>query len=601
MWKIYNILLLAVVLIAFKPLLCEASEDKNATNEKVLVAKFVKGFYDKKNMHEFINTGEELKSLYAERGNQDKYYRVWINEICYFADAYQIYKGLYETNEMQTQALQEKNYYGLAQSYYALGLLYGKRGNQILALENYKKSLSIFNKYVKKANTSEVYWQIANLYIDDSPKEADRQAKLAIRFAGNKIYDLCYGYAIECMVSLHLDDEKGFRYYYDLFVKTSKKDKTFPAASYKYYFVSIDRFFKHDYPGALSAADSIEIVEDRAEMRYLLCTKIGNPIKTLQSYKKLIEVKDSISAIVNGEDFLAMSRDADAVKIKKVQGEMKYNLYLIVTLGVIFLFLFVVISFMYYGHIKHKELERMNHKNKELRKAWEKAEESDRLKEDFIRNISHEIRTPLNAIAGFSQIITSSDMNLDDDMRKEMSQRINDNSLQLTGIIDNMLELSLVESNRDTPQKEKILCSEFFNKIIIDMKPFAKDNVQLSYSSRFSDHFEIYANRVLLTKVMQKLLDNACKFTEKGYIRIFCSCDDDKTKYVITVTDSGIPIPIDKAEIIFEKFVKLNDFLPGAGIGLTSCRSLVMRMGGTVTLDTSYTDGNRFVVSIPTI
>lgn len=601
MLKIYNLLFLFVVLILCKPLLCEASEDKDATNEKVLVARFVKGFYNKKDMPQFLNTAEELKNIYSERGEKDKFYRIWINEICYLAENYQIYKGLYETNEMQNDALRDKNYYGLAQSYYALGFLYGKRGNQSLALQNYKKALSIFNRYVKNANTSEVYWQIANLYIDDSPQEAARQTKLSIQFAGNKVYDLCYGYAMECLVSLHLDDEKGFNHYYNLFVNTSKKDKTFPAVSYKYYFVSIDRFFKHDYAGALAAADSIEIVEDRAEIRYLLCTKIGDPVKTLQAYKRLIEVKDSISAIVNGEDFLAMSRDADSVKIKKVQGEMKSNLYLIITLGVIFLFLFVIISFMYYGHIKHKELDRMNRKNKELRKAWEKAEESDRLKEDFIRNISHEIRTPLNAISGFSQIITNSDMNLDNDARKEMSRRINENSLQLAGIIDNMLELSLVESNRDTPQKDKILCREFFNKIIVDMKPFAKDTVQISYSSCFSDHFEIYANKVLLTKVMQKLLDNACKFTEKGNIRIYCSYNNDKTNYIITVTDSGTVIPRDKAEFIFEKFVKLNDFLPGAGIGLTSCRSLVMRMGGTVILDTTYTDGNRFIVSLPAL
>ncbi len=601
MRKIYNLLFLFVVLIMCKPLLCEASENKNATNEKVLVAKFVKGFYDKKDLPQFLNTAEELKTLYLERDDKNKFYRVWINEICYLADHYQIYKGLYETNEMQNNALHDKNYYGLAQSYYALGILYGKRGNQSLALQNYKKSLNIFNKYVKNGNTSEIYWQMANLYIDDSPQEAARQTKLAIRFAGHNIYDLCYGYAMACLVSLHLDDEQGFIHYYDLFVNTSKKDKTFPSASYKYYFVSIDRFFKHDYKGALAAADSIEIVEDRAEMRYLLCTKIGDPVRTLQAYKKLVEVKDSISAIVNGEDFLAMSHDADSLKIKKVQGEMRSNLYLIITLAVIFLFLFVLISFMYYGRIKHKELDRMNRKNKELRKAWEKAEESDRLKEDFIRNISHEIRTPLNAISGFSQIITNSDMNIDDNMRKDMSRRINDNSLQLTGIIDNMLELSLVESNRDTPQKSKILCSEFFNKIIVDMKPFAKDTVQLSYSSCFSDHFEIYANKILLTKVMQKLLDNACKFTEKGNIKIYCFYNDDKTKYIITVTDSAIPIPVDKAEVIFEKFVKLNDFLPGAGIGLTSCRRLVMRMGGTVTLDTNYTEGNRFIVSLPVL
>ena len=109
--------------------------------------------------------------------------------------------------------------------------------------------------------------------------------------------------------------------------------------------------------------------------------------------------------------------------------------------------------------------------------------------------------------------------------------------------------------------------------------------------------FTVMTNRNLLMRMVNALLDNAIKNTEKGTISLQASADD--SSLTLSVQDSGSGIPADEAEHIFERFVKLNSFKSGLGLGLPLCRMIANRLGGTIRLDSDYKDGARFVVTLP--
>ena len=103
----------------------------------------------------------------------------------------------------------------------------------------------------------------------------------------------------------------------------------------------------------------------------------------------------------------------------------------------------------------------------------------------------------------------------------------------------------------------------------------------------------------LLNQVLMNLLSNAAKFTEKGEIRLSCHLDSVKQQLIIAVSDTGMGIPPDKQEWVFERFTKIDSFKPGTGLGLYMCRIIISRLGGTIQVDSDYTSGCRIVICLP--
>jgi signal transduction histidine kinase len=226
--------------------------------------------------------------------------------------------------------------------------------------------------------------------------------------------------------------------------------------------------------------------------------------------------------------------------------------------------------------------------------AKEKAEESNRLKTAFVANISHEIRTPLNAIIGFTDIVITHDSSPEE--QKVYFDVIKRNSDMLLKLINDILDISQLEAESLQFNKQSIDVVELCNQLLISSK--AKGNSE--------NEFELQTNETRLMmeidinhfqQVLLNLLSNADKFTEKGIIKLQIIAESDEVKFM--VKDTGCGIPLEMQTKIFERFVKVDDYKQGSGLGLPICQLTVEKWGGKIWVDPTYTEGTCVIFTHP--
>ena len=223
-------------------------------------------------------------------------------------------------------------------------------------------------------------------------------------------------------------------------------------------------------------------------------------------------------------------------------------------------------------------------------------EEAKQMKDSFIKNMSHEIRTPLNQIFGFVQLLTDPNFQLSDDEKRQYNEIIGEQTNHMTRMLNKFLEISEYESSDEPLPKETVSIDETLS-IVQSTVPQPQAGVELTFSNR-SGKDNIETNGKGLTRILQCLVGNAVKFTPSGNINVECNSNEDG--YVtFTVTDTGKGIPQGDEERIFDRFYKVDSFVPGAGLGLSLVREIAKRMDATVTLDRTYSSpGSRFTVTI---
>ena len=231
-----------------------------------------------------------------------------------------------------------------------------------------------------------------------------------------------------------------------------------------------------------------------------------------------------------------------------------------------------------------------------LIEARNQAEESDRLKTAFLANMTHEVRTPLNAIVGFSDILP---MAQSDEERNELIKLIKQNNAHLLRLFDDMMNMSKLESgNAGSIVKEDFELMSLFNELVEKYQsPCMEKNLELSVEeSGVSDL--VHTDRGRLREILNQYMNNALKFTSAGSISL--GYDKQPSTVRIWVRDTGKGIPADKCnDHLFERFVKVDDFVAGTGLGLSICRSLADSLDGRVGVDSVFGKGSTFWVEIP--
>lgn len=229
-----------------------------------------------------------------------------------------------------------------------------------------------------------------------------------------------------------------------------------------------------------------------------------------------------------------------------------------------------------------------------LVQARNRAEESDRLKTAFIANMSHEIRTPLNAIVGFTSLLPDI---TDDAERQGLLDLVNENTQKLLRIVDDVVSISKIESG----QEQLVMTTFDLNNLLIEaMSYFAsKVNPNVEMKQSFAqESLTITTDMIRLSTIAKHLVSNATKFTTQGIIEVGYDQPQDG-RVVIWVRDTGKGIAEENLERIFERFFKVDEFVPGAGLGLSICRVMAYSLGGEITVDSKLGEGSVFRVSIP--
>lgn len=265
----------------------------------------------------------------------------------------------------------------------------------------------------------------------------------------------------------------------------------------------------------------------------------------------------------------------------------------IVALALIILFFVLIIYF------RHKAAMRLETAYYQLEIANEKTKESSRMKTSFIHQMSHEIRTPLNILSGFAQIISTPGIKLDEETKQEMNSKIMENTVRITELVNKMLEMSEASSKTVIERADNIpatqIAVEAMNAFPIGEK--YKIPIDLQLGNDVND-IRILTNEQAATRALVLMLDNAEKYTKEGAIHLKIDSPSEKIiRY--TIEDTGIGVPKAEAEHIFEEFVQLDENKEGTGIGLTVAHSIANRLGGDIILDTTYTSGARFIMTLP--
>lgn len=235
-------------------------------------------------------------------------------------------------------------------------------------------------------------------------------------------------------------------------------------------------------------------------------------------------------------------------------------------------------------------------REQELEEARLLAEKAE-LKQSFLANMSHEIRTPLNAIVGFSNILA-----LDDDVspeeRLEYIGSINKNSDLLLKLINDILELSRIESGYMSFEYEKCLVSELVDSIYMTHQMLIPE--QLEFIKELDAvQVEVTVDKGRLTQVITNFLNNASKFTKTGYIKLGYRYLSESDRVAIYVEDTGRGIELSEQKMIFSRFYKQDEFSQGAGLGLSICQVIVEKLRGKIELWSEPGKGSRFTVVLP--
>lgn len=230
----------------------------------------------------------------------------------------------------------------------------------------------------------------------------------------------------------------------------------------------------------------------------------------------------------------------------------------------------------------------------ETRRLAEKAE----LKESFLANMSHEIRTPLNAIVGFSTLLVS-DEDMQQEEKQECVQAINHNNELLLNLINDILELSRLKSGGMSFTYEKCQVDNIVNNVYSTHQMLVPPQLQFVKEVNSNIIIEINVDKNRLIQILTNFINNACKFTKEGSIRIGYYYFPEKEEVEIYVEDTGIGIAPTEKEIIFSRFYKHDEFSQGTGLGLSICQSIVEKLNGRIELWSEQGKGSRFTVVLP--
>ena len=223
--------------------------------------------------------------------------------------------------------------------------------------------------------------------------------------------------------------------------------------------------------------------------------------------------------------------------------------------------------------------------------ARNKAEESDRLKTAFLANMGHEIRTPLNAIVGFADLLPVVESEED---RNQLIQEIQNNNHKLLRIIDGLVSMAKIEAGA----KSLLMAKVDVNKMLQQMVDTYQPTTMLAIMTECPlEELPIQTDREKLFEILDNLVQNAVKFTEAGSVTLGYDVLGDRLR--IWVKDTGKGIPEADQERVFERFVKLDEYIPGTGLGLSVAKSHALSLNGSIGVESKVGEGSTFWVELP--
>ena len=594
----YKYLILGIMLLLPSAAIAKIEPDSAF---KSLYRRYFELFSDS-NEVAFFDASNQMKEYYLQHNHKDSYYKVCLNEILYDTERGKSYRAIKRASAMlkDMELRKEKNYDIV---YAALGNIYDMRGNYRMALKYYNNALNACEPTDTGALVS-VYSRIASLQAHREPQKAlemnERMGKMISKSSGEyKVYVVLKG-----EIAFYLKDRKLYEEAYREYLEICKAHPLLDSYG-KSMMSMLQATFSGDYNTALDILnhESPDFDPlDRCDMRIQIYEMMGNRQKALEEVAFRRDLRDSLNSDMLFESIneinaeMGIGQIEEEARRKEEAATKRQNLLLSIALVLLVTAFSLVVSRYLMRRRMQKKLMKQN---KELEIALSRAEESDRMKTSFIEHVSHEIRTPLNVVTGFSQIITNPIYELDEKERNIMLNDIIKNTVEITNIVNELLEVAENESKEHYPLDENINIEQLCSGIMNSMTIVNNGKLQLNYKSMIDDQLTVRSNRQALEKILSQLMKNAIKFTEKGSVELQVRERAGNGGIEFSITDTGLGVKQEFHEKIFERFYKINPFKQGMGLGLTMSRKIAEVIGGTLDIDPSYKKGARFLLIIP--
>ncbi len=548
------------------------------------------------------NAQEILKKEASEHGHRQYFYQSYNIVQKYYYRRNKPYRAMLLLQDMQEDALENNDAYGIWTASKYLASLYINQNDYVSAKPHLEQALYIYNNSTDESISAEsptrLYCDLADTYpiASDSVRINVEKGTKAAKLGLDSLR--CH-YYLARLAALN-GNLKEYQRLKDLCLGNPSFSQITPDS--ELFFSLIDS--AHD-GSILQREDDIFRLSSVRQMKVIanICENRGYKDFAFGLEKELVRIMEKELSKTNQSRIseldvtmgkAALNAELDA-KEHLLSNIMKLVLGLVIAiLGVVAIFLL-----MHVRNLK-KAKEKDAKQIQELQEANEKVKLADAAKTRFVQNMSHEVRTPLNAIVGFSQLLSLPDGTLAPEEKEEFAGHIVNNTKMLTMLLDDILNTSSMDNGSYRISYEEgekdFMCQSAISSAEHRLQP----GVKMYYQPEEDEHFTFTTDPRRVQQILINLLTNACKHTSAGEIKLTSSLAEYQGFVTFAVTDTGPGVPAEDAEKIFERFTKLNQFVQGTGLGLSICRDIAGRMGAEVFLDKTHTGpGARFVFKVP--
>lgn len=551
---------------------------------------------------DIIQLEDSVVTYYQQK--QDYKHMFLMKQMSIYAQSFkgQITEALKKAGSMLEQARQMKNDIGIALSYFAFGDTYLNAYMNAEAIEEYEKAIEILYKIPDSEQLQErVFAQLVPTLIKDKQmgKAQNYLKQMGGIYEDSRLNPFLY-YIYRAFYHLHSDDLEKTRQY---LVDAEQINNAVPS----FFHTSILKYIQAEYAkktgnyqqairlytDLASYSNSINAYDNYLAIRKEIAkiySKLGQDKEACETYQIINANRDSINAhsYTAQINLLRTVYQVDRLEMTNQKQWNRLLSYLIVG-GILILVIFIAFVLL----IK-RENKRLSASKQKLSEAQKNAEASIRTKSLFLSNMSHEIRTPLNALSGFSSILT--DSNIDQSIRQQCNDIIQQNSDLLMKLIDDVVDLSSLERGK-MQFRMNIYDAVSLCRNVIDTVEKIKQTAATVVFETSPNKLELYTDEARLQQLLINLLINATKFTSEGSITLSLEVQNDLALF--SVTDTGCGIAPEKQSTIFNRFEKLNENAQGSGLGLSICQLIVEHFGGKIWIDPEYKNGSRFLFTHP--
>ena len=586
----------AFIVFLLVPLTTSARVQRNDSVGNELLQK-VRVTFNQNDENAFYDAISNYRSHLLKHKDTSAFYLSWKNEVLYDVNHNHFYRALRKTMMMQRDMERRGATHEYYNTTHLRGIIYSLRGNIPLAHQYFEKALEQVD-HSQPANLVALYMDLSNIEMDTQPKDAMKHLNCALEIikANGASYEYSDAIGFKVIIAYAMRDWQQVNEAFAEYIKLKDElGQNFSTTYYNYAMLCkavADKRYNDAIKQTLELTNTTDIYKFQTEIYELA----GDTERAFQTQKLYLAVKDSVNNVIMSEEMVGSANDLHDAELRN-EAATKRNRELMWLLNII-AFGALLIGFLIYRMNRLRFMRKLQKQNRELLIARDKAQESERMKINFLQNMSHEIRTPLNVISGYAQIISNPEADLSDEERADMALRITHSTNIIVHIVDEILDISGKESIHFLTKTDLVNCNELARQVVephINKHP----NIEIRLDGQLKETTKIMTNRREAEKILDHLMDNALKFTKQGSITLRTYQDKDDNMICFSVTDTGCGIKEGEEEKIFEHFYKSDVYKEGVGLGLSLARRLARQMGGDVVLDNEYKEGCRFVLKLP--